>query len=512
MKISLRLLVILSITLIRVKYSRTMPQNNLKIDNTVDNAHINQFNSSSLRLINNIYSSLREDNDVTNVVPSTQNLTIDTVTRNPCLLVKVASYFDDKGIRMILSNKFINLNISLNKCDGIFGSPTQKSVFYIDGDENSFDNLQLNALSFFDRDIRCYMIICSQLCTNFILNIAEETGFGVGIYFWITVRSSVLRCEMRLPKNLLFIEFMNQTSDIKSVTGDTMADISMSPLEGFVKYACDEKTLSRKEKLLMELMIFKSTGTYSINYLESLYDTKPILDKKVVLRVAMVTSSATKSRPDLLDPLDMKCRGGIKCFIFKYQNGSYADERGLSCCLGIFMDILLELENDLNVQFYVYEVEDRLWGSEINGSWNGLIGEVASGKADIAADWLADTESRQSVVDFTEPCLVEDIVLATTVDISPLPYLNLEIFDTLPKHCWPLMLAITIATGGIIYLTERLTYFHPNLDIITYAIGLLFQRDLGGLLPKCLGGCFGNNDNDCRINVYSSVDISKYRA
>ena len=46
--------------------------------------------------------------------------------------------------------------------------------------------------------------------------------------------------------------------------------------------------------------------------------------------------------------------------------------------------------------------EDRLWGAEINGSWNGLIGEVASGKADMAAQCLSVTESRHSVVDFTE--------------------------------------------------------------------------------------------------------------
>ena len=155
------------------------------------------------------------------------------------------------------------------------------------------------------------------------------------------------------------------------------------------------------------------------------------------------------------------------------------------------MDILLRLETDLNINFYVYEVENREWGFEVNGTWNGVIGDLASGRADIAAEWIVVDHSLLSVVDFTESYLVDDVVLASIIQESPLPYLNLEAFASLTFYSWISILSVTLMTGGIIYLAERLVYLRSSMEngcnIITYAMGLLFQRDIGGLLPNHLG-------------------------
>ena len=54
-----------------------------------------------------------------------------------------------------------------------------------------------------------------------------------------------------------------------------------------------------------------------------------------------------------------------------------------------------------------------------------------------------------------------------------------------------MVLGITLITSFIIYWTERQIFLYSNfgtkVQILTYAIGLLFQRDIGGLVPCQIG-------------------------
>ena len=413
-------------------------------------------------------------------------LTVNAIARNPCLIVKLASYFDDSRVRVIASKKLIPSLDDIHSCTALYGRHIQKTIVYIAEDENSFRGLKNNyAMQFLTREIRCYVVICPEVCTSLILQIAQALGFGLGIYFWITIAPVSLKYELDYPKNVFHL----------AVMGDSLQSIKSNAVRGLLKATFSLKSIAslQEDKALLELTFSQTTGKYSFlyNYQSNLFNEKPAFNKRTELKAVMTTGIDTKSHPDYLDSINMICMYGILCWVYPVKNGIFGRTREPSCCLGFLMDILLRLETDLNISFYVYEVENREWGFEVNGTWNGVIGDLASGRADIAAEWIVVDHSLLSIVDFTESYLVDDVVLASIIQESPLPYLNLEAFASLTFYSWISILSVTLMTGGIIYLAERLVYLRSSMgnvcNIVTYAMGLLFQRDIGGLLPNHLG-------------------------
>ena len=51
---------------------------------------------------------------------------------------------------------------------------------------------------------------------------------------------------------------------------------------------------------------------------------------------------------------------------------------------GTCKDILDRLARDLNLTFDIFEVDG--WGNLVNNSWDGMIGAVVSGEADMAGN------------------------------------------------------------------------------------------------------------------------------
>ena len=149
------------------------------------------------------------------------------------------------------------------------------------------------------------------------------------------------------------------------------------------------------------------------------------------------------------------------------------------------------LKEDLGVDFYVYKVVDGKFGAFTNGSWNGLIGEVVSGKADMAADFLTVSEIRLKFVDFPEQFLRSEMIMASKVKTSFLSSLNFEVFAGIRPVGWALIFGITFVTSLFIFWSERLIPYGSKSDswvqAFTYAFGLLVQRDVGGSLPQFLG-------------------------
>jgi len=68
------------------------------------------------------------------------------------------------------------------------------------------------------------------------------------------------------------------------------------------------------------------------------------------------------------------------------------------------MDFVVQ-ESGLDIQFSFYEVPDGAFGSYVNGTWSGIVGELASGAADIAFSPLTITSSRITAVLFTSAYL-----------------------------------------------------------------------------------------------------------
>ncbi|XP_078690675.1 glutamate receptor ionotropic, kainate 3-like [Branchiostoma floridae x Branchiostoma belcheri] len=81
---------------------------------------------------------------------------------------------------------------------------------------------------------------------------------------------------------------------------------------------------------------------------------------------------------------------------------------------GFCMDYLAWLSTELGFKYEYYQVEDGYYGNYIaqKGRWNGMIGDVLSGKADIALAPISITSERQAAGDFTLPYYDNGITFA----------------------------------------------------------------------------------------------------
>ncbi|XP_078700018.1 glutamate receptor ionotropic, kainate 2-like [Branchiostoma floridae x Branchiostoma belcheri] len=81
---------------------------------------------------------------------------------------------------------------------------------------------------------------------------------------------------------------------------------------------------------------------------------------------------------------------------------------------GFCMDLFSWLSTELGFKYEYYEVEDGQYGiyNSQTGQWNGMIGDVLNGKADIALAPLSITSERQTVGDFTLPYYDNGIAFA----------------------------------------------------------------------------------------------------
>ena len=74
------------------------------------------------------------------------------------------------------------------------------------------------------------------------------------------------------------------------------------------------------------------------------------------------------------------------------------------CFKGIFANVFHALSDQMNFTFTIKRA--YMWGSFTNGTWNGMVGMLKDGIADIAAADLTITNERSTVVDFL-PSLME---------------------------------------------------------------------------------------------------------
>jgi ionotropic glutamate receptor len=74
---------------------------------------------------------------------------------------------------------------------------------------------------------------------------------------------------------------------------------------------------------------------------------------------------------------------------------------------GFCIDLLEELSKDLGFTYTIHVVRDNKYGNDVygNGTWDGMIGEILSGEADMSVAPFTVNFRRAEVVDFTKPFL-----------------------------------------------------------------------------------------------------------
>ena len=74
------------------------------------------------------------------------------------------------------------------------------------------------------------------------------------------------------------------------------------------------------------------------------------------------------------------------------------------------------LKNTLDFTFDMYEVEDGKWGAKVTPQiWNGLIGDLLVGRADMVMTSLKITHERSQVVDFSVPFMETGIAIVVSL-------------------------------------------------------------------------------------------------
>ena len=179
----------------------------------------------------------------------------------------------------------------------------------------------------------------------------------------------------------------------------------------------------------------------------------------------------------------------------------------LTCCYGYSVDMIKEISKMLGFQFEMYLVEDMKYGGFVpeENTFNGLVGDVLQGKAEIAIAGLTINNQRMEYVDFTTPFMRTEIGILTLKKIQKnTDYLNLDFLANLSQETRYAIIVFFVLAMIIIFGTENTTlYFkdqfkrsyynrrqatYPVYECFTYISGLFFQRDLGGKNPLTFGG------------------------
>ncbi|KAK6170534.1 hypothetical protein SNE40_018908 [Patella caerulea] len=133
------------------------------------------------------------------------------------------------------------------------------------------------------------------------------------------------------------------------------------------------------------------------------------------------------------------------------------------CCIGLSIDLLKILSNELDFDYELFEVEDGQWGAENQDTkeWNGLPRALVDKKADWVVTSLKINPERASVVDFSAPYLETGITIIVAIRegaISATAFL--EPYD---YPSWTLILVFSVhATGASIFIFEWLSPYGLN--------------------------------------------------
>nr|XP_046239369.1 probable glutamate receptor [Scatophagus argus]XP_046239371.1 probable glutamate receptor [Scatophagus argus] len=124
---------------------------------------------------------------------------------------------------------------------------------------------------------------------------------------------------------------------------------------------------------------------------------------------------------------------------------------------GFCMDLLSEVAKKVGFKYKVQLVKDGSYGrQDESGNWNGMIGEVVRGEAELAVAPLTLTAAREKVVAMTKPFMQTGVGILMRKDISE----RTGFFDFLTPftaETWVGILIAYLGTAACIFVVTRLS-------------------------------------------------------
>lgn len=142
------------------------------------------------------------------------------------------------------------------------------------------------------------------------------------------------------------------------------------------------------------------------------------------------------------------------------------------CCKGFCIDILKKIAKNVKFTYDLYLVTNGKHGKKINGTWNGMVGEVVLKNAHMAVGSLTINEERSEVIDFSVPFIetgISVMVSRSNGTVSPSAFL-----EPFSADVWIMMFVMLLLVSAIaVFIFE---YFSP----VGYNRCLADGREAGG--------------------------------
>ena len=132
---------------------------------------------------------------------------------------------------------------------------------------------------------------------------------------------------------------------------------------------------------------------------------------------------------------------------------------------GYLFDLWKTMARELDVRFRMMPLLNADYGTPYeNGTWSGMVGKLAYGRADLAVAPIDFRSDRASVVDYIDAYPVHAITNKFYVprEMVQIPKVTASLFATLlmPLHVnvWWSLLAFLLVLSIVLWLTQRFSY------------------------------------------------------
>ena len=168
--------------------------------------------------------------------------------------------------------------------------------------------------------------------------------------------------------------------------------------------------------------------------------------------------------------LQPSCEVGVPCYEHAHSkitndtkridtNRNDTEELYVFCVSGLMVDLLSLIRNKLSFNYELYLVPDGKYGAidDSTGSWNGMIGEVLYGHADMALGSITINAQRSQVVDFTSPYGEVGIGMMIANGNNARPLITMEFLEPFGTSLWLAIVTTILTILVALWILDRKT-------------------------------------------------------
>lgn len=157
---------------------------------------------------------------------------------------------------------------------------------------------------------------------------------------------------------------------------------------------------------------------------------------------------------------------------------------------GYCIDLISELSKKLGFKYKVQLVKDDRYGAmDASGNWNGMVGEVIRGEADLAVAPLTLTAVREHFVDMTTPFMQTGIGFLLHKDLASEEN-SFSLLSPFSTEMWVGVLIAFLLTGLCIFLVGRISpseWAEPDTEEHSFTLLHSFWYIMGALTLQGAG-------------------------